>query len=131
MLSVLVCGVVRAQPSPSPSPEVERIRGRVIERGTRTPVAASVFAVDEKGAPLAEAHADEGGGFALALPTSLAGKIHIVVTAADRKRLELDEKLAAREVVTVVYVIARTSYSRYESTVRAAPVREEIARVSL
>jgi outer membrane receptor protein involved in Fe transport len=134
VLWLSLIGVVRAQPSPSPSPEPEpvaRIRGRVIERGTRTPLPASVFAVDEKGVQLAEAHADQGGGFALELLPSLSGKIHVVVTAPDHKRLELDEKLAPREVVTVVYVIARGSYSRYESTVRAAPVREEIARVSL
>ena len=29
------------------------------------------------------------------------------------------------------YMLSRSSYSMYETTVRAAPVREEIARVSL
>jgi hypothetical protein len=125
--------MARAQPSPSPSPDTEvvRIKGRVLERGTRNPLAAVIFAVDETGQPRARVEADSDGNFALPLPLSLSGKIRIVVTAPDHKKLELDEKLAAREVVTVTYVVARSNYNRYESVVRAAPVREEIARVSL
>src|SRR5258706_5838972 len=106
-----------------------RLQGRVLERGTRTPLAATVFAVDEKGEPLARAEANERGEFALALEGG--STIHVVVTAPDHKKLALDEKLGSREALTVTYVIARNSYSMYESTVRAQPGREEVARVSL
>jgi hypothetical protein len=133
LFSILLCVAVRAQspsPSPSPEPEVERIKGRVIERGTRNPIAASIFALVE-GEQLASAHANDKGEFALSFAPSIAGKIHVVVSAPDHKKLELDENLKAREAVTVTYVIARSSYAMYESTVRAQPSREEIARVTL
>ncbi len=124
------------QPSPSPSPTPETsvpapttiLKGRVIERGTRTPLAgAAVIAVDN-GQELARASTDDKGQFSLSLPP---GKHTIVVAAADHKKLQLTEKLGAREALTVTYVMARNSYAMYESTVRAQPVREEVARVSL
>jgi outer membrane receptor protein involved in Fe transport len=130
---MMLAVAARAQsPSPSPSPEteVERIKGRIMERGTRTPIAASVFALLD-GSEIASAHANDKGEFALAFVPSIAGKIHVVVSAPDHKKLELDENLKAREAVTVTYVIARASYAMYESTVRAQPSREEIARVTL
>ncbi len=107
-----------------------RLRGKVIERGTRTPVeAAVVIALDEKGEPIAESESAVDGTFALKL--AKAGAITVVIAAADHKTLRVKETIGAKEALSVRYILSRTSYAMFESTVRAAPVREEIARVSL
>ncbi|HEY1587943.1 MAG TPA: TonB family protein, partial [Polyangia bacterium] len=107
-----------------------RLRGKVIERGTRTPVeAAAVIALDERGEAIAESETAVDGTFALKM--ARAGAITVVVAAADHKTLRVKETIGKKEALSVRYIVSRTSYAMFESTVRAAPVREEIARVSL
>jgi TonB family protein len=107
-----------------------RLRGKVIERGTRSPVeSAAVIALDDTGATLGQTETAVDGSFAL--PLAAGGAVTIVVAAPDHKTLRLHETLGAREALTVRYTISRSSYALYESTVRATPAREEIARVSL
>jgi TonB family protein len=120
-----------ASPATTP-PAPVRLRGVVVERGTRTPIAAAaVIAVDDAGAPLAQTESNADGAFALALPKERAGAVTIVIAAPDHKTVRVRELLAARETLTVRYTLSRTSYALYESTVRATPAREEIARISL
>ena len=107
-----------------------RLRGKVIERGTRTPVAeAAVIAVDASGAPIAQTETAVDGSFALRL--AKGGAITVVVAAPDHKTLRSKETLGEKEALTVRYTLSRSSYAMFESTVRAAPAREEVARVSL
>src|SRR5262249_30267156 len=98
----------------------------------RTPLdAVAVIVLDATGAQIGRADTDDGGRFAVRLPAALAGRVKVVLAAPDHKTLRLDEKLAAREALSVRYALARASYAHYESTVRAQPAREEVARVSL
>ncbi|HWE29589.1 MAG TPA: TonB-dependent receptor, partial [Polyangia bacterium] len=84
---------------------------------------------DESGANIGQTETAVDGSFALRL--SHGGAITVVVAAPDHKTLRVHETLGASEALTVRYTLSRTSYALYESTVRAAPAREEIARVSL
>ncbi len=125
------------RPTPAPvttsqaPPTIVRLRGEILERGTRAPLAASVSVADGQGQPIGHAEADARGRFAVQLPIDLVGPINVVVAATQHKPLRLVEKLGTRDQLTVSYALARGSYNRYESLVRAPPAREEIARVSL
>ena len=113
-----------------PPPAPVRVRGKVIERGTRTPVdAAAVIAIDETGATLGQTETRADGSFAL--PLAGGGVVTIVVAAPEHQTLRIKETIGEREALTVRYSLSRSSYALYESTVRAAPAREEVARVSL
>jgi outer membrane receptor protein involved in Fe transport len=109
-----------------------RISGTVSERGTRAMLpAARVAAINIDGQVIADVEGDTDGKFALRLPADLEGPVIVVVTASEYRPLRVLEKLKAREALTVNYAVARTSYARYESTVKGRPPREEIGRVSL
>jgi hypothetical protein len=71
------------------------------------------------------------GQFAVRLDGDRTGPIEVLLSAPDHRPLRLQETLGSQEALTVHYTLARTSYARYQSTVRAAPVREEVSRVSL
>ncbi|MGZ3437963.1 MAG: TonB family protein, partial [Polyangia bacterium] len=117
-------------PPNAPAAAPVRLRGKVIERGTRTPLpAVAVIALDDKGAPLGQTETAVDGTFAL--PLANGGDVTVVLAAPDHKTLRLHETLGAKEALTVRYTLSRSSYALYESTVRAAPAREEVARVSL
>ncbi len=125
---------LKAAPRPvtttAPPSAPVRLRGKVVERGTRTPIEnAAVIAIDAHGATLGQTETSADGSFAL--PLARAGAITVVVAAVDHKTLRVRETLGAREALTVRYILSRTGYALYETTVRAAPVREEVARVSL
>src|SRR5207302_3806906 len=116
--------------SEGPAGEPVRLRGKVIERGTRNPVeSAAVIALDERGNAIAQTETAVDGSFALHL--AHAGAISVVIAAPDHKTLRAKETLGDKEALTVRYTISRASYALYESTVRATPAREEVARVSL
>src|SRR6185437_10947346 len=71
---------------------------------------------------------DAHGRFELTLSP---GQWHVVVNAPNARRIEVDETLAANQALTVTYWIEPSQYSRYETTVRADPNREEISRQTL
>jgi TonB family protein len=132
----------KAAPPPSLAPpEVKpetpllqpvRLRGQVIERGTRTILeGVAVVVFDARGLPLGRGDTDAAGRFEVRLPAALAGQVNVVVAAADHRTIKITETLRANEALDVRYALPRTTYARYESTVRGAPVREEVARVSL
>jgi len=107
-----------------------RLRGKVVERGTRDPIAeAAVIALDAGGNAVGQTETAVDGTFALRLKS--AGTFTIVVAAGDHKTLRSRETIGEGEAVTVKYTLSRTSGALYETTVRAAPAREEVARVSL
>ena len=59
------------------------------------------------------------------------GKYHVVVIGPRAKRYEHDEVIGQKEALTVHYYVEPSQYTRYETTVRADPNREEISRVQL
>jgi TonB family protein len=124
-------------PEPPPAPEAPppeppvRLRGSVHERGTRTPLAeVTLMVLDGDGQQLGEGATAANGDFELRLPAEVSGTLTVVVAAPAHKTLRTREKLHAREVITVNYLLSRSSYA-YESTVRSQPAREEVSRVSL
>jgi hypothetical protein len=109
----------------------KRIKGRITEAGTRTPIAhATLVATDPAGNTLAEAESGDDGAFALLLPRGPLA-LQLTLAASGHKIARQKERLNAGEVLTVDYALKRASYALYESTVRGAPPREEIARTSL
>ena len=115
----------------TPVPLATRVQGHITERGTRAAIAhATLIAVDASGIQLGEAESGEDGAFALLLPPGPLA-LSITVAASGHKLLRFKEQLHDREVLTVAYALSLASYALYESTVRGAPPREEIARLSL
>src|SRR5262249_27370158 len=117
----------KAEPVPPPSavekPEHATLRGRILERGTRAPVAfAQVSAGGARG------ETDEDGRFSLEVAP---GDATVVVSAPEHARSEWREHVRAGETVEVVYYVARTAQTRYETVVHGRPLREEIARQSI
>lgn len=138
----------KAPPPPAPEPDAPpepttpvatasdgpiRLRGDVIEAGTRTPLfGAQVTVLDSEDHELARVEVDDQAAFAIKLPLrATLTEITVVVTALDHKPTKLKEKLRPGEALRVRYALRRNTYARYETVVRGAPVREEIARVTL
>ena len=99
------------------------LHGRLLERGTRTPIA---FAQMSCGAGHAET--DEDGRFAL---DCAPGEVTVTASAPEHARSEWKETVRAGETVEVAYYIARTATSRYETVVHGRPLREEVSRQSI
>ncbi len=123
-----------------------RLRGNIYLRGTRAPIAdGSITVVPDalwkaarnvravrqeiRAEDRVQVPSDRAGGFVvMGIPP---GRYHLVVTGPNARRFEVDETIGERDVLTVNYYLEPNQYSRYESTVRADPNREEISRVSL
>jgi hypothetical protein len=140
---LFVTAAARAQPVASPGEgraptaqaakpiqSVARLQGIVFERGTRTPLeGAAVLVAGPDGKLLGQAETDAAGRFDVGV--AHAGPVQVVIAASNHKLLRISETLRRHEALEVKYALAKTSYAQYESTVRGAPAREEIARVSL
>ncbi len=112
--------IKKAPPPPAPVEKPVSLIGRVIERGTRAPVvAASVEAAD------AATETDGNGRFELrGLPLGPV-KIHIVSSA--HHNLNVDEVIEPGKVKEVEYRMNRKRYGAFESVVRGARERKEVA----
>ncbi len=113
--------IKQAPPPPPPTEKPVSLLGRIIERGTRDPVVgASVEAAD-----LPTAETDTDGRFALrGLPVGPV-KIHIV--SSSHHPLTIDEIIEAGKVKEVEYRMNRKRYGAFESVVRGARERKEVA----
>jgi TonB family protein len=117
--------------APAAEPPV-RISGEVRERGTRAPLAgASVIVTDPVGTQLGRGETRPDGKFEVRLPETIAGPLSVLVAAPDHKPLRMKESLARKQALSVNYIVERTSYAQYETTVRGSPPREEVSRVTL
>ena len=116
-----------AQASASAAAATAKLRGGAFLKGTRAPLAGGTV-VAVAGLLQERATVDPRGRFELTLSP---GKWHVVVNAPNARRFEVDETLAANQALTVSYWIEPSQYSRYETTVRADPNREEISRQTL
>ncbi|HSN14543.1 MAG TPA: TonB-dependent receptor [Anaeromyxobacteraceae bacterium] len=96
------------------------LSGRVIERGTRTPIAGAAI---EAGGVTAET--DAAGRFAL---RGLApGEVTVRVVSPEHEPLTMQETIAADRVVEVEYRLTRRHYDPYEAVVRGERPRREVS----
>ncbi|HXU06765.1 MAG TPA: TonB family protein, partial [Polyangia bacterium] len=103
------------------------LRGRLVELGTRHPIAsATVTAIVGDQDYTTESDAD--GRFRLPLPP---GPARVSVFAADHNTFVQRETLAAQQEVAVTYLVERERYNRYETVVVAQRHREEVSRITL
>lgn len=106
--------------------DLAQLKGRVMSKGTRDPVAAASLFVDDAGTPQAET--GPNGEFELLLSP---GPHHIEVRAPAHASGAFDEALKPREQLDVTYRIVRDVLNPYETVVRDRADRAEEARVQL
>ncbi len=121
-------------PPPPPAPVVEAgpplnsaLRGRLVEMGTRLPVAGATVA-----ALVGERHftveTDGKGRFRLPVPS---GDARITVHAAGYNPFLQQEHLAPQQELAVTYLIEREHYDPYEIVIVGEQHREEVSRITL
>jgi len=121
-------------PPPPPAPVVEAgppltsaLRGRLVEMGTRLPVAGATVA-----ALVGERHytaeTDTKGRFRLPVPS---GDARITAHAAGYNAFLQQEHLAPQQELAVTYYIERESYDPYEIVILGEQHREEVSRITL
>jgi TonB family protein len=121
-------------PPPPPPPSVDQgpplesaLRGRLVEMGTRLPVAGATVA-----AQIGDRHysvdADQKGHFRLPLP---AGTARITVHAPNCNAFLQQETLSPKQELAVTYFIERERYDPYEIVIVGDQRREEVSRITL
>jgi TonB family protein len=114
-----------APPPPPPPPVTAVLRGVVIERGTREPLAGVSVAAGEG----ASAFTDREGRFELkGLP---AGPTKVVASDPGHHRFETEEKLEAGKAVEVTYYLRRAIRDAYEAVVVGERDRKEVTSVTI
>jgi len=108
----------KAAPLPSEAPVL--LAGRIIERGTRTPLAG--VAIEAGGAT---AETDGAGRFALR--GLAAGEVQVSIVSPEHEPLKLKERIAADKAVEVEYRLTRRHYDPYEAVVRGERPRREVS----
>ena len=122
------------QPPPPPPPTKNEgpplaaaLRGRLIEMGTRLPVAnATVLA--QIGERRYSVESDAKGRFRLPLP---AGDARVTVHAPNSNAFLQQEHLVAQQELAVTYYIERERYDPYEIVIVGDKQREEVSRITL
>lgn len=105
---------------------VVNLRGRVLQRGNREPVAGAAIALDDGALG---ATSDETGWFEIAdVPL---GKHTLVVNASGFERYETEEEIVEGKVTEVTLYVRKLIFGSYETVVRARRERKEVARVEL
>src|SRR5262249_31798442 len=123
---------VKPEGSPQQAPGPLRVKGTLLARGTRAPLAgAHVTAMLDRPEDPRRFETDAAleGSFELhGLPD---GHYRVIVTGSGIERSSFDETLGKGQVLTVRYFVARSWAARHESTVRGAVAREEVSRQTL
>jgi TonB family protein len=109
--------------APAPAPAL--LRGLVVERGTRAPVAGAEVALGDG----TTAFTDGAGRFELAAPSPGAVKVGVADPAYHR--FETEETLEPGKAVEVTYYLRRASRGEYETVVVGARERKEVTTVTL
>jgi TonB family protein len=112
--------VLQRRPPPTASEAPILLAGRVIERGTRTPLAG--VAIEAGGV---SAETDAQGRFALRGLTP--GEVEVSILSPEHEPLKLKELIAADKAVEVEYRLTRRHYDPYEAVVRGDRPRREVA----
>jgi TonB family protein len=122
------------EPPPPPPPSLEQgpplvsaLRGRLIEMGTRLPVAGAtvVAQIDDRHYSV---DADLKGHFRLPLP---AGDARVTVHAPNCNAFLQQERLVPQQELAVTYFIERERYDPYEIVIVGDKRREEVSRITL
>ncbi len=120
-------------PPPEPPPtdngpaRTAVLRGKLVELGTRAPVAAATISAVVAGRKYS-AEGDAHGVFTLALPP---GAAVVSVYAASHLPFVQHEVLVAKQELAVAYLVERDRYDPYEITVVGEQRREEVSRITL
>jgi len=121
-------------PPPPPPPTVDTgppltsaLRGRLVEMGTRLPVAGATVAA-LVGERHYSAETDVKGHFRLPMPS---GDARITVHAAGYNSFLQEEQLAPQQELVVSYYIERERYDPYEIVIVEEKRREEVSRITL
>lgn len=112
--------VLKREAPAAPAEAPILLSGRVIERGTRTPVAGA--AVEAGGVSV---ETDAEGRFALRGLTP--GEVTVRVVTGEHEPLRLKEVVAADKTVEVEYRLTRRHYDPYEAVVRGERPRREVS----
>jgi hypothetical protein len=122
------------EPPPPPPPPVEQgpplvsaLRGRLVEMGTRLPVARATV-VAQIGDRRYTVDSDAKGRFRLPLP---AGDARISVYAQNHNAFLQREHLVAQQELAVTYYVERDRYDPYEIVIVGDKRREEVSRITL
>lgn len=117
---------LRIRPPPPPPPQVKPVRlaGRLLERGTRKPLAGVQVTAEGRAGPLAEATTGEDGRFALEVPEPA---FTVVAVAPDHERLEARVEARPGEERDETYYVQAVP-SGYGAVVRGDRIRREVTR---
>jgi hypothetical protein len=121
-------------PPPPPPPPGETgpartsaLKGRLVELGTRAPVASATVTAEVNGQTYT-VDADAKGHFRLPLPP---GTAKISVYAPSHNPFIQQETLADKQELAVTYFVERDRYDPYEIVVVGEQRREEVSRITL
>jgi len=120
-------GAPDAAKAPPGPPLTASLRGRLVELGTRHPLANAAVVAVVDGQPY-RTESDAGGHFRLPLP---AGAARVSVFGPEHNAFVQQEKIAAGQELVVKYMIERERYNLNETVVIAERRRDEVSRVSL
>jgi TonB family protein len=113
-----------APPAPPPPAAVATLRGVVVERGTREPLAGVAVNVGD-----ASAHTDREGRFELSgLPP---GPATVVAYDPGHHRFETEETLEAGKALEVRYYLRRAAQDPYETVVVGQREKKDVTSVTL
>ncbi|MBL8955175.1 MAG: TonB-dependent receptor [Myxococcaceae bacterium] len=115
--------VVEVAPSPDAGPVVN-FSGRLIERGTRVPLAGAAVVIGGL-----EAFSNDEGYFEIEGVTP--GTYEVVVSANDYERYAVNEEISPGKKTEVTYHVRKKVYGAYETVVRGVKERKEVAQVTL
>jgi TonB family protein len=113
-----------APPPPAPAAQLAALRGVVVERGTREPLAGVAVSVGE-----ATAHSDREGRFEL--PGLPPGKVKVVAFDGSHQRFETEETLEVGKALEVRYYLRAGPKDLYETVVVGVREKKEVTSVSL
>ena len=104
-----------------------RLRGKLVELGTRAPVAGATITATA-GARSYVVDGDAHGQFVLPLPE---GGARVIVTAPGHRAFLQQEQLGSGQELAVTYLVERDRYDPYEILVVGDQRREEVSRIAL
>jgi TonB family protein len=108
-----------APPAPAPN-----LRGQVLERGTRLPVAGARVSAGDAGT-----YTDREGRFELAVAPD--GEVEVVVEEPEHGRLAAVEAVRRGEATEVRYFLERTAQGAFEAVVTGAREQREVSHVAV
>jgi TonB family protein len=108
----------------APPPPPVTLAGRLLERGTRRPLAGVPVQARREGEVLARGQSDDAGRFTLTVPSA---RFRVVAVPAGHQRLELPIEAKAGERREATFYLEAEA-TEFETVVRAAAVRVEVTR---